>query len=453
MAFDRAIAAVEGAIVKSLLGYLADNPEKNLASILKWGETIATAENHKNYCRTWSKMMADEGNNWRALAVRLFRETSPTVRNRLAVNFFLNAGALQPARVRKMEEKHGVHIPWAILIDPTGKCNLRCKGCWAADYDRTADMDFATIDRVLTQAEELGIHFFVLSGGEPAVRMDDVLALARKHNESVFHMFTNGTLISEEVAGKVAEAGNITFAISIEGLEESTDARRGPGVFNEVIQAMDNLHKAGAVYGFSATYTRVNTEEIAGEAFIDLMIEKGCALGWLFTYVPVGGAGDLEYMATPDQRALMFRQVRKWRAEKPIFVADFWNDGEAVGGCIAGGECYFHINSVGEVEPCAFIHYSNLNIKEASVLDALRSPLFQAYQKNRPFNKNLLRPCPLIDNPEWLEAMVEESGARPTEMSRVSAANLCRPLHGYAEGWGRVADALWKETHVDKPVG
>jgi MoaA/NifB/PqqE/SkfB family radical SAM enzyme len=164
------------------------------------------------------------------------------------------------------------------------------------------------------------------------MRMDDLVSLAKKHDESIFHVYTNGTLITKEAARKFAELGNVIFAVSLEGFEASTDARRGQGIFRKIMAAMDNLREAGVVFGFSATYTRLNTEEIGSDAFIDLMIDKGCSFGWLFTYVPVGDGADLDYMSTPEQRAFMFREVRRWRKEKPILVADFWNDGELVGG-------------------------------------------------------------------------------------------------------------------------
>lgn len=241
----------------------------------------------------------------------------------------------------------------------------------------------------------------------------------------------------------------MTFAISVEGFEEATDSRRGKGVFVKVMEAMDNLREAGVVFGFSATYTRANTGEVGSDEFIDLMIDKGCALGWLFTYIPIGGQADLEYMATPKQREGMYRQVLKWRNEKPIFVADFWNDGQFVGGCIAGGRNYFHINAMGDVEPCAFVHYANVNIKNTTLIEALKSPLFEAYQDNQPFNSNMLRPCPIIDNPEWLEKMVTETGAYSTQKNDVTVQQVCRPLHGYAKAWGEVSDKLWAEINPD----
>lgn len=309
-------------------------------------------------------------------------------------------------------------------------------------------MDYETLDRVMTEAEEMGINFFVVSGGEPTLRMDDLISLAKNHNESVFHIFTNGTLITKEAARRFLEAGNTTFAISLEGFEEQTDARRGRGTFKKIMEAMDNLREAGVPFGFSGTYTRENTEILGSDEWIDLMIDKGCVLGWLFTYVPVGGDSELEFMATPEQRMYMREQVRRWREEKPIFVADFWNDGEFTLGCIAGGRNYLHINATGDVEPCAFVHYANVNIKDCSLAEALKSPLLQAFQNNQPFNTNHMRPCPIIDNPEILEKMVQDTKAYPTQKNGITAAELCRPLHGYAKAWGELADRVKSEGRI-----
>jgi MoaA/NifB/PqqE/SkfB family radical SAM enzyme len=446
MAFESVKAALGEVVLKEGLRYLARDPEKNMVKLVKWwGEKIARSELHKNYAKSVVEFLLDENNNWRQLAVRAFRQLSPKVRDTLISNFFIDALVLSPEEIRKAQEKYGVHVPPVMLFDLTERCNLRCKGCWAAEFPRE-DLDFATLDRILTEAEGLGMRFLVVSGGEPTVRKNDLLDLAKKHSKDIFHVYTNGTLIDKEFARKVAEVGNIAFAISIDGLEENTNLRRGKGVFRKVMEAMDNLWEAGAAFGFSTTYTRQNTEEIASDAFIDLMIEKGCLWGWLFTYIPTGGAPDLQYMATPEQRGFMYQTLQRWRREKPIFVIDFWNDGNLVGGCIAGGRSYFHINAAGDVEPCAFVHYANVNIKKTTLVEALKSPLFMAYQANQPFNSNHLRPCPIIDNPQKLEKIVNETGAYPTQRNGISVSQLCQPLYGYAQEWGAVADQLWEET-------
>ncbi len=447
MAFEWAKTAIGEAALRQGLRYLAGDPEKNLLNLARWAEAVARDDKHKEYARNALRVFSEPDNPWRKLALRIFRQVSPAVREKLGVNFFVHAGMLGIPKQREMGKKYGIHVPWAMLIDPTGRCNLRCRGCWAAEYDRSLDMDYATLDRVIREAEDLGIHFIVVSGGEPTVRMDDLVSLAEKHDESVFHVFTNGTLIDEAAARKFGELGNVTFAISVDGFEEATDTRRGKGVFSRVMRAMDNLKNAGVVFGFSATYTRDNTEEVGSDAFIDFMIDKGCVLGWYFTYVPVGGGPDLEYMATVDQRMFMYNQVRRWRQEKPVFVIDFWNDGELAGGCIAGGRNYFHINAMGDVEPCAFVHYANVNIKNTSLVEALGCPLFRSYQDRQPFNHNLMRPCPIIDNPWALEEIVTSTGAYSTQNNRISTADLCRPLHSYARAWGEKTDPIWFERH------
>ena len=198
--------------------------------------------------------------------------------------------------------------------------------------------------------------------------------------------FTNGTLIDEKFAEDMLHIKNFIPAISLEGFEEETDARRGKGVFKSIIEAMEILRSRKLPFGASCCYTRENTETIGSEEFFDFLIDQGCLFTWLFTYMPVGVDAVPELMVTAEQRAFMYHQVRKFRKTKPIFTMDFWNDGEYVNGCIAGARCYLHINANGDIEPCAFIHYSDTNIRDNTLLSAYKAPFFQAYKENQPFN-------------------------------------------------------------------
>jgi len=245
--------------------------------------------------------------------------------------------------------------------------------------------------------------------------------------------------------------GNFALAFSIEGDEKATDLRRGEGTYQKVIKAMELMKKHKLLFGYSTCYHRYNTESVGSDEFVDDMIARGCRFAWNFTYMPVGKDAKPDFIATPEQRAYMYRRIREIRATKPIFAMDFWNDGEYVHGCIAGGRCYLHINAAGDVEPCAFIHYSNVNIHNVSLLEALRSPLFQAYRKRQPFNENHLRPCPLLDNPEALRAMVKESGAKSTDMlAPEDVDDLCAKTEPAAAKWAPVADELWTARNVEK---
>ena len=237
---------------------------------------------------------------------------------------------------------------------------------------------------------------------------------------------------------------NFVPAISIEGFEEATDSRRGNGTYAAVIRAMEILKRNKLPFGISCCYTRTNAEVIGSEEYFDAMIEMGAKFAWFFTYMPVGKSAVPELMVTAEQRELMYHKIREYRNTKPLFTIDFWNDGEYVGGCIAGGRAYCHINAGGDIEPCAFIHYSDSNIREKTLLEAYTSPLFMGYHDNQPFNENMLRPCPVLDNPGRLTAIVEASGAKSTDYQDVETAK------GYSDkcvdaaaNWAPVADRLW----------
>ena len=270
-----------------------------------------------------------------------------------------------------------------------------------------------------------------------------MIRLAEKHEECIFLAFTNATLIDEVFASELQRVGNFGLAISIDGFEDATDMRRGKGTYNKVVRAMDILREHKLLFGFSTCYHSQNTEVVGSDEYVDFLIEKGCKFGWYFTYMPLGRNADISLLARPEQREYMYRQVRKFRVTKPAFILDFWNDGEYVDECIAAGRSYLHINANGDVEPCAFIHYSNVNIKDVSLLDALRSPLFMEYKRNQPFNKNHLRPCPLLDNPEMLREMVNRSGARSTQILDMECVDsLCAKCEAISQEWAKTAEIL-----------
>lgn len=264
---------------------------------------------------------------------------------------------------------------------------------------------------------------------------------------------TNGTLIDDAFADEMLRVKNLVPAISIEGFEEATDFRRGEGTYRKVIEAMTRLKERKLLFGISCCYTSKNVEVIGSEEYFDSMIDMGAKFAWFFTYMPIGAAAVPELIATAEQRKFMYEQIHKFRKTKPLFTMDFWNDGDAVGGCIAGGRGYCHINANGDMEPCAFIHYSDSNIKEKTLLECYQSPLFMAYRRSQPFNDNMLRPCPVLDNPGRLTQIVEESGARSTDLeSPERACDYCNRCVPAAEKWAPVADELWNSLPKKKGV-
>jgi MoaA/NifB/PqqE/SkfB family radical SAM enzyme len=434
--------------LKQALAFLESDPDKNMPKLLTWFDRFDQDDIFLGQRTTFHQVMEQPDNNWYRLLKSIWTDIDDGVRKAVFGNFLVNATVIGGKRQGKYRVKNQSNIPWAILMDPTSACNLHCLGCWAADYGNMLNLDYATLDSIIHQGKESGTYMYIFSGGEPLIRKKDIIKLCDAHPECEFLAFTNGTLIDEDFADEMLRVKNFIPAISVEGYEEATDSRRGAGTYQAVCKAMELLKRKKLAFGISCCYTSKNTDEIGSEAYFDDMIEKGAKFAWFFTYMPVGKDAVPELMATAEQRAFMYRQIRKFRETKPIFTMDFWNDGEYVGGCIAGGRNYLHINANGDIEPCAFIHYSNCNIHNTTLLDAYRSPLFLAYKSGQPFHENLLRPCPLLDNPDMLQQMVTESGASSTDLIRPEeVGELTEKCRVTAEHWAVTSEELWQASH------
>ncbi|MGN0639183.1 MAG: radical SAM protein [Huintestinicola sp.] len=435
------------AAMDQALEYISKNPEENLPKALNFLDNIGWT-NLNDVSAPLHAILDDKSNIWYKYIMKLWEDIDVEVLKSFFKNFAVNATLLGVKRQMEMQEKHGCNIPWAILMDPTSACNLKCTGCWAAEYGNRLNMTYEELDSIINQANELGTYFFLFSGGEPLVRKNDIIRLCEAHPDCQFSAFTNGTLIDGEFADEMLRVKNFIPAISVEGFEDATDYRRGKGTFQKVEWAMKILREKRLPFGISCCYTSKNVNVIGSEEYFDQMIEWGAKFCWFFTYMPVGNSAVPELMATAKQRKFMYHRIREFRSTKPIFTLDFWNDGEYVDGCIAGGRRYLHINAYGDYEPCAFIHYSDSNIREKTLLEALKSPLFMAYHNGQPFNENHLRPCPLLDNYGALARMVDESGAHSTDLKSLEDVHtLCGKCRHACENWEITANKLWSESH------
>lgn len=427
--------------------YLEKDPEKNVLKLMNWVDKLAGngKETFEVQRKAVREALEDPNNNMNLLAMKILKETDQEVLKKVFENFFLNANILGGPRQEECRRKYNCNIPWAILLDPTSACNLHCTGCWAAEYGNKLNLTFDEIDSIITQGKDLGVYLYIYTGGEPLVRKEDIIKICEKHNDCHFLSFTNGTLIDEDFANEMLRVKNFMPSISIEGFEEATDGRRGEGTYQKVMDAIAILNEKRLPYGLSCCYTSQNLDSISSYEFFEKMVELNARFAWFFHYMPVGNDAVPELMPSPEQRKFMYDRVREIRKKLPIFIMDFQNDAEYVGGCIAGGRTYLHINANGDVDPCVFIHYSNANIRDMSLLDALRSPIFMAYHKNQPFNNNHLRPCPMLENPEKLREMVKATGAHSTDLqSPESVDHLCDKCEAYAKNWKPTADSLWE---------
>jgi MoaA/NifB/PqqE/SkfB family radical SAM enzyme len=431
-------------VVGQALGLLGNDPDRNAKYLLKAIDHVASTDQQaviRDFFHDW----LGEGYPGREFLGRILKNTHPNVRQRYIARMLVSV-LFDRKQILEHHEKWGdVEVPGLMLISPSMRCNYRCEGCYAGSYSRKDDMKPEVFDRLITEAENMGIDFFVVLGGEPFI-YPHLLETIAKHNRSFFQIYTSGFFIDEKMAAKLVEFGNVAPQISVNGPAEFTDGSRGKGAFKTVMRAMDNLREAGCVFGFSSLVTRQNVDAICSEEWIDMLIDKGVLYGWLFLYMPVGKNPDMDLMPTPEQRDKVRQMMRNYRRTKPIIPLDFWSDGALTGGCIAGGRQYFHVNHRGDVEPCIFCHFSTHNIHECSLKDALRSPFFSSIRDKQPFSYNTLRPCPIIDHPKEMWNIIEQHGAKATHEGAEDTFTTFMPqMKEYAAKVANIMDDVWEK--------
>ena len=392
------------------------------------------------------------------------------------------ARALCPPRARQAAvgrfcDTYGTAPPWFLVISPTRACNLACTGCYAAGGSEAAGSDAAhlpwdVLDRAMTEAKELwGVPLFVFSGGEPlAYRSQgkDLLDAVEKHGDCLYLMFTNGTLITDETARRLAALGNLTPALSVEGLREPTDRRRGPAVYDRVLAAMARLREAGVPFGISITATRSNAEHILSDPLLDFFFgEQGAFYAFIFQYMPMGRAPDLDWMPSPEQRLAFWQRSWEVVRERHIFLLDFWNHGPLVEGCIAAGRerGYLHIDWNGKVMPCVFMPYAAADLREVyagggTLNDVWATPFFRAvrqWQRDYGYGRpklsregNWMQPCPFRDHFHTFSTWIERFQPEP-EAGVACAALLTDPLHARMLACGivqaRLTQPIWEQEY------
>ncbi len=435
----------------SSLSLLASASKENLIRLTYLAEKIPQKESYREKIR-WIRTLFQTDHPGLTIAKRVLKETNPHHRKKIISNFIVNQLLVGTNRRKAFAAERGFYPPDAMLISPTMRCNLNCYGCYAGAYSTREDLPYEVIDRLVGECKDMGIHLVLMTGGEPFLR-EDLFDLFEKHGDTTFQIYTNATLINEKMVERFVALGNVVPALSLEGLREETDGRRGKGQFDRIVKVMKWLKEAGLFFTVSTTQTSKNTDVLTSDAFIDFLVEKGCILIWNFYYVPVGRAPDLTLMVTPEQRNRMRERLAYFRATKPILFVDFWNDGCLTQGCIAAGRKYFHINANGDIEPCIFCHFASDNIKEKSLVEALNSPLFREIRSRQPFSENLFRPCLLIDHPQQgREIALQHAKYFTHEGAEHLFTDFAQSIDAYAENYGEIAEAAWKQRIESRDV-
>ena len=323
------------------------------------------------------------------------------------------AASKAASKKRAKKEAEGEHIPPFLIASITSSCNLHCAGCYSRcnnatedsePVDQLSDEDW---NRVFEEADELGVSFILLAGGEPLLRKG-VIENAGKKPNILFPIFTNGTYMTEKYMDEFDKCRNMIPIMSIEGEKEATDRRRGEGVYDKLISNMDELYKRGIIFGSSVTVTTDNIREVSSEDFIGKLSAKGCKVVIFVEFVPV--TEDSEHLAPGDEdREYLMGEIARLREEHPemVFVS-FPGDEKSSGGCIAAGRGFFHINSHGGAEPCPFSPYSDINVKETSLREAMKSKLFTRLQEEDVLADDHKGGCVLYQKREEVEQILAQ---------------------------------------------
>jgi MoaA/NifB/PqqE/SkfB family radical SAM enzyme len=438
---DGLYSRIQRRVINQMLASAASGNKRSIVRAFRLAETI-TPDDYKGAVRH-VRTKVEEDHPALFIARHVSHKLNPTCRDRfiecLIVNTLLRGVA---KRKEFMASAPGLAAPTTILMSPTMRCNLTCSGCFAAQYPPDKDLDPVLLQKVVDEGNEMGVYLFTLLGGEPFI-YDGLLDLAAANQDSYFQVFTNGTLIDDDVADELAELGNVAPMLSLEGDEASTDARRGKGVYRQLLEVMDMLGERGIVFGYSATVTRQNWRMLISDEWVDPLVARGAVLNWNFLYMPIGRDPDTSLMLTPEERNQFREGVLRIRDTKALFPVDFWGDAPYVHGCIAGKH-YMHINSEGWVEPCIFTHFATDNIHDTSLAQAFNSHYFREIRRRQPFSHNLLKPCMLIDNPEQSREIMALTGAQPTHAGAESLfGELRADIDEYAAEVERVYAPLW----------
>ena len=402
------------------------------------------------------------------------KRISPKVRRGLLKVLLGNIFLGGKDRIEAFKQKFGYAPPGFLTISPGGACNLHCDQCYAGDLSQDYDkLDFDILDRIITdKTENWGSFFTVISGGEPFMwksQGKDILDMAEKHLDNYFLIYTNGTLIDEKRAERMAELGNVTPAISVEGFEEETDQRRGEGVYKRIIKAFENLRKSGVPFGISLTATKDNAELLLSDKFIDFYFnQQGAIYGWIFQYMPIGCKFTLDLLITPEQRLKMFFREQKLIEEDKLFIADFWNSGSISDGCLCAGRTggYFYIDWHGNIMPCVFTPYSTDNIVEVykrgdDLNCVLQNPFLKAireWQRDYGYMAppdqvgNEITPCPIRDHHRNFYRIVKEHKARPINPEAEEAlksSDFVEGLSSYGEKVAELTDHIWDKEYLE----
>ncbi len=331
-----------------------------------------------------------------------------TLRNPIQAYYFLRTIRWQKeaARVRSNWGQQGVHVPPIMIFSITNRCNLHCKGCYnqALRQSPQEEMSEEKLKNIIAEAKGLGISFIVIGGGEPLLRRE-IVEITKKFPEIIFLVFTNGLLIDDDLLMKLKRQNNFVPVISLEGFEEDTDGRRGKGVYNHLQKIIQKIKGKGIFWSVSLTVTRLNFSAVTNTQFVRNLFVQGCKLFFFVEYTPIREGTD-DWILTEEQRESLLTIRDSFRSKfKALFIA-IPGDEEEIGGCLSAGRGFVHISAEGNVEPCPFAPYSDSNLRDSSLKDALQSEFLRVIRQNHDQLHETEGGCALWIKREWIRSLL-----------------------------------------------
>lgn len=345
------------------------------------------------------------------LTRRLLTGTEPRLLWRFAWSFGVK-GAWNVWRFEK-RLRRGRTFPAFLFLSVTNDCNLRCQGCWVTPTSPPARLDLETMNRVVVQTKRLGCSFFGILGGEP-LRHSQVLDLFARHPDCYFQLFTNGTLLTDEVVRRLYVLGNVTPLISIEGDERVSDVRRGGNdVFRRSLEGIDRCVRRRLITGVATSVCRSNIEYVVSERFLEDLVHRGVLYVWYYLYRPVGPDPCPHLALTAGQILAVRRFLVTARRRTPLIIVDAYWDHEGNALCPAAVGISHLVNPTGDVEPCPVIQFARENLDDdANVIEQLTESRFLA--DFRRFAASTTRGCVIMEQPQALLTFLRRQGARDT---------------------------------------
>ena len=316
------------------------------------------------------------------------------------------------AKTRADWEEKGVHIPPIIIYSITNRCNLNCKGCfhWALHEAGDIEMSDEKLRNTIAQAKDIGVSIMVIGGGEPMMR-PEIIDITSEFSEVIFLVFTNGLLLDEEKLDRIQKNRNFVPVISLEGDRAGTDFRRGEGVYAGLEKIIRKLKKRNIFWSVSLTLTRLNYDSIMDEGFVANLVEQGCKLMFFVEYTPVT-EGTEDWLISDEQRENLIARRDEFRKKHPALFIAVPGDEEEIGGCLSAGRGFIHINPLGDVEPCPFAPYSDTNLRDASLIEALQSDFLKEIRANHDHLSETEGGCALWVERKWVQSVFQETKTR-----------------------------------------